>query len=141
MKRCTVCKRHKRLSAFYRDPKNSDGHQSMCRRCRIAHSRANALKNPEGCRRRSLRWQRKRNGWTDELVRQRMHEQVGCCAICLADLGSDLDAHADHDHVTGQPRGLLCRRCNQGLGHFNDNPGRLQAAIGYLANYTQEVVP
>lgn len=135
LKVCRICNTVKPLSQFYRDPKNADGYQSMCRRCRIEHSRRNAVINPEMRRRASVRWQRKQNGWTDELVDIHMGEQVGCCAICLTDLGPSLRAHADHDHVTGQPRGLLCAPCNHGLGRFADNPDRLRAAADYLERY------
>lgn len=38
----------------------------------------------------------------------------------------------DHDHVTGQVRGLLCTRCNQVLGRMHDNPALLRKAAEYL---------
>lgn len=40
----------------------------------------------------------------------------------------------DHDHRTGEWRGLLCSRCNQAIGMFSDNVHLLQAAIRYLEN-------
>ena len=50
------------------------------------------------------------------------------CAIC----GNNTDLVIDHDHKTGNFRGVLCRRCNLGLGHFNDNPALLLKAVDYL---------
>lgn len=40
----------------------------------------------------------------------------------------------DHDHETGEWRGLLCTRCNQAIGMFNDNVHIMRAAIDYLNN-------
>ncbi len=45
--------------------------------------------------------------------------------------------HIDHDHVTGQIRGLLCARCNLGLGNFSDDPELLAAAARYVAKHRQ----
>ena len=38
----------------------------------------------------------------------------------------------DHNHKTGQIRGLLCDRCNPALGGFRDNIEALKNAIKYL---------
>ncbi len=43
--------------------------------------------------------------------------QKGRCAICAKNLKRDLRPAVDHDHATGEIRGLLCLRCNQTLGH------------------------
>ena len=65
----------------------------------------------------------------------RMHEdQSGRCALCSEpERGKRGMLHVDHDHATGRVRGLLCHHCNVALGHFRDDPVRLQAAIAYLS--------
>ncbi len=57
--------------------------------------------------------------------------QNGLCAMCR----DGPAAHVDHDHVSGQVRGLLCFNCNAGLGLFKDRTVVLAAAITYLRNH------
>lgn len=56
--------------------------------------------------------------------------QSNCCAIC----GDGGRLVVDHDHVTGHTRGMLCGKCNTGLGMFKDSQKHLQSAIDYLRN-------
>ena len=57
-------------------------------------------------------------------------KQKGVCAICG---GTDKKRLAvDHCHDTQKIRGLLCTKCNVGLGYFKHNAKLLQLAIGYL---------
>lgn len=58
--------------------------------------------------------------------------QGGACAICGGPpLGKGV-YHLDHDHETGNVRGLLCHACNTSLGGFRDDPELLRKAIAYL---------
>jgi hypothetical protein len=58
--------------------------------------------------------------------------QDGRCAICTGK-EENSSLHVDHCHETGRVRGLLCIRCNRGLGYFLDNPAFLKSAIEYLS--------
>lgn len=53
------------------------------------------------------------------------------CKLCRFPIEFKI-AHIDHDHKTGRIRGILCSKCNNGLGFFGDNPKRLREAADYL---------
>lgn len=63
-----------------------------------------------------------------------LDSQGGVCACCgsKAPGGKGRLFHVDHDHDSGRVRGLLCHGCNVGIGHFGDDPTRLERAIAYL---------
>lgn len=50
------------------------------------------------------------------------------CAIC----GGKSELVGDHDHATGKPRGILCRKCNLAIGNMRDEPRFLREAANYL---------
>jgi hypothetical protein len=60
--------------------------------------------------------------------------QDGRCAICRRATGKTRRLSVDHDHVTGKVRGLLCRPCNDMLGHARDNLEFFERALEYLMN-------
>jgi hypothetical protein len=76
----------------------------------------------------------------DEEMRESLEQLSGNrCWICLkpesvlTQGGKKVRSLAiDHDHLTGQVRGLLCFTCNTGLGRFADNWATLQRAYLYL---------
>lgn len=59
---------------------------------------------------------------------KRLQKQEGHCALC----SRRKYLCVDHHHVTRVIRGILCKRCNTGLGIFGDDPARLRKAIKYL---------
>lgn len=60
-----------------------------------------------------------------------LDEQNGVCFICLG-VDKDKRLAVDHDHSNGKVRGLLCHKCNWGLGLFRDNINSLNRAVEYL---------
>jgi hypothetical protein len=73
----------------------------------------------------------------EHLRAELLSAQDGRCAICGAERGTRRLA-IDHDHTTGFIRGLLCVRCNTGLGSFRDDPELLRKAIEYLDRAAKE---
>jgi hypothetical protein len=72
---------------------------------------------------------------TPEKYDELFEKQKGRCAICRSTSPGRKRAKffcVDHDHATGQVRGLLCIGCNLILGHARDHVGVLQSAIDYL---------
>ncbi len=73
---------------------------------------------------------------------RRCREQDGKCALCKNEevqtykRGGErvIKLTKDHDHKTGEWRGLLCRRCNMALGLFGDNVTILLRAADYVLN-------
>jgi Recombination endonuclease VII len=60
--------------------------------------------------------------------------QKEVCLICRNpnDTKSSKRLFVDHDHTAGSLRGLLCHRCNSGLGYFKDNHALIFRALSYL---------
>lgn len=61
-------------------------------------------------------------------------QQDGRCAICKTPENGE-KLNVDHHHLTGTTRGLLCQKCNTGLGLFQEDIPRLISAIEYLKSY------
>ena len=78
-----------------------------------------------------------RHGITIEDYNQLLLKQNGKCAICGSITPNRKNRQnfcVDHDHKTGKIRGLLCEKCNRGIGMLQDDPVILQQAIDYLKN-------
>lgn len=86
-------------------------------------------------------WRLKRTyGITPEQYDCLLEKQRSCCAICGKHKSSFPNKlYVDHNHLTGQVRGLLCHYCNTGLGNFGDDVKAMRAAIEYVEKYKKEV--
>lgn len=69
-----------------------------------------------------------------------LKKQNNSCAICFISInehqqnkGSKKHFAVDHCHDLNKVRGLLCYKCNMGLGYFNDDSELTQAATNYLS--------
>lgn len=140
MKNCPVCKISKENSEFGFDRRLKGGLRSACKKCEIARAVKWQTKNPERKKELCDRWHRdhphhhllKSYGVTPEEYERRFSEQNGLCAICKLNLPK---LAIDHDHRTGKVRGLLCRKCNAGIGMLGDSFERLLKAASYLRKH------
>lgn len=74
---------------------------------------------------------KKRYNLTLEEIDQMLIAQDHKCCICGKIL-METNRHIDHNCRTGKVRGILCPKCNLGLGHFDDNPEFLRKATLYI---------
>lgn len=76
-------------------------------------------------------------GLTPESWRQLWDSQGQQCAICGAKDNGKKRFHVDHDHTSGEVRGILCTTCNGGIGQLQDNPDIVFKAFVYLTRAVQ----
>jgi hypothetical protein len=79
----------------------------------------------------------KHYGITLEAYEKLLELQGSACAICREKFTAT--PHVDHCHVTRKVRGLVCRRCNTGLGCFQDDERLTMAATAYLRKAAADV--
>ena len=133
---CTVCGAEKPLSAFVTRQTHRPGKPvSQCTQCKVEYNR----KRREQDRALVYEIERKSKmkkvyGISIEDYDRMLKEQGGGCAICGVTAPGERTKYfaVDHCHATGKVRGLLCVKCNRGLGLFNDHVQRLQNAAEYL---------
>ena len=119
-KRCATCKKVKPLDAFGKQKRQEDGKSFRCREC--------------------WTWrQRKSNyGITRKDFIEMLESQNNRCAICYKEKPGGVRKNAaddwvvDHDHETGEVRGILCNKCNLVIGFAEEDIYTLQSAIEYL---------
>lgn len=81
-------------------------------------------------------------GITLDAYDQMFIAQKGCCAICRTPQSALTRIFGvDHNHSTGEIRGLLCSPCNTGIGLLKESPDILRAAINYLIPAPSNLVP
>jgi|GEM_PF-2190624 hypothetical protein len=78
---------------------------------------------------------------TEEQYQILLNKQNGVCAIChkpetrINWLGKPIHLEVDHIHGTKEIRGLLCHKCNTGIGLLGEEVEQYKAATEYLEKY------
>lgn len=122
-KQCNKCGEYKPYSQYYRTKMNCDGYQGVCKHCDDYRRNENRIKNKYGIDVKG--------------VENLLLKQGGRCAICRSSITfdwmrKDYNLHIDHDHMSKKVRGLLCSKCNMGLGCLGDTTFALERALSYL---------
>lgn len=111
-------------------------------RCRLCKYKNNYKPNESYKKIRQDRFLQKRYGINNDSYEKILTSQNNVCAICkLNNLNYDSKSGIkrrmalDHCHNSGKTRGILCHKCNTGLGSFQDNISILENALNYLRLY------
>ncbi len=127
-RKCSQCRSTKPVAKFHKNKARRGGYQAYCKAC----IKENGAK----------RWRAtERYGLTGEQILQKLEDQDHRCAICgvhkddapnVGQTRSRIGLVVDHNHDTGEFRGLLCVTCNRFLGFMGDCPERIRKAAEYL---------
>lgn len=145
LKECYICKKIKNLEEFNFCKNSKDQHKSGCKECRLKESTVWKRKNKDKLNKKA-REKRKEDptSFRESFLKRTYNltlkdyenmliSQDNKCKICLINHEeAKRGLVIDHCHKTGRIRGLLCNKCNRGLGHFDDSPKLLHTAIAYL---------
>jgi len=127
-KMCCKCKVYKSVNHFNKASARKDGLQTACKEC---HAELKKAKGKLYDRERKLKF---KYGVDLNDYERLLEEQEGCCAICGVTPENEPYGvlSVDHNHDTGEVRGLLCNACNRVLGFAKDSKQVLKKAYAYL---------
>ncbi len=134
-KKCRQCTEEKDISLFKKDSNRKGGYSSLCKAC---HNACYTNLDPEVKERLKQKKAVQRRGHLgysknyDEMFAL----QDGRCAACGNPPETGKRLARDHDHETGEARGLLCTPCNLALGLLRDDHNRVSGLLRYIQIYT-----
>ncbi|MCW2672101.1 MAG: Recombination endonuclease [Frankiales bacterium] len=125
IKRCPDCGEVKPHADFPRNRNAKDGLHTYCKPCHNARSKETVERLYGSGKHYRLR---RRYGIDEVDFDEMTLDQGDLCALC----GNQPAEHVDHDHATGEVRGILCFNCNGMLGQARDRVDILLEGIRYL---------
>ncbi len=130
---CKHCNSIKPLDLFVKSKSTKSGYRGICKDCFNAYYRKRRVEKWDLVRsyEKKFHFQRRLKheyNITEQEFNKLKQEQNSKCAICF----NEEKLVIDHCHTNGNVRGLLCSKCNIGLGMFKDDKQRLQNALDYL---------
>ncbi len=146
-KRCSKCRKRKKISLFGKRSQAKDGLSSYCKKCHNKRAIAEYYKNPQYMKKYNKEY---RENHKRDLENKRLLRDYGIdldelqdrlrCAVCgrtfevksLKGKSKHGRPHVDHDHVLNIVRGILCSNCNTAIGLLKENPEIVRAVLKYL---------
>lgn len=135
---CIFCKISKPISEFpSRGGNQKHLFDSRCKECKSTENSIWRKHNVDKVSeyREKDKWNLKkrcaRRNITEQEFLDKLEEQKNSCKICETEISIE-DSAIDHNHKTGEFRGILCKTCNRALGLFRDSPKILENALDYL---------
>lgn len=135
---CSKCKEEKPKSSFRsRGGKQKHLLKSYCNAClyqdhkRWTEDNQGLVREYRAKDKWTLKKRCARHNITPEEFWSIYEEQDGTCPICDKAIEAESSA-IDHNHKTGEVRGILCKSCNRAIGLLGDNPDNLSRAESYL---------
>lgn len=134
---CSKCNVEKSISKFSASKFYRDGFRGQCKSCRAAYTNSYKIRTGYKSKRYKYAYnpvknrialRRLRYGLNSDEYEQLKLMQGNSCALC----SRPKKLVVDHCHDTKRVRGLLCNRCNVGLGWFGDNIAGLRRALQYV---------
>ena len=126
---CPTCGEEKPIENFYPQKR-------QCKSCLRDHQRRYRAERPDYHHGRNLK---QRYGITVDEYETIIANQNSTCPICEVEIPDTIGykgkraAVVDHNHETGEVRGILCSSCNLVLGYARENTHTLYKAIVYLS--------
>lgn len=142
-KYCPKCKKIKLLEEFNKSNGDFSPHCTLC--CReLSKKYYNPKKNSEkyNDNKDAVRDDRlkRKFGITLNEYNEKLFSQEEQCAICGKSVENNGKALAvDHNHNTGEVRGLLCNNCNVAVGFVDENIDIARKMIKYLERWSKSV--
>lgn len=138
--KCSVCGIEKPNSDFYKTKrKELNRGRFYTSHCKLCNSKYRKDGYSSSDKRR--KYMVKRDfGLEWETYQNMFEKQGGCCAICgipesSLKHGKTKRLSVDHDHQTGDVRGLLCYKCNTAIGMLSDSIDLVEKSLNYLKKY------
>ena len=129
---CKDCGIDKKLTDFSKDFVKKDKLKTYCKKCAAIRFKMWREKNIEEILLKDrIKHYIRKYGISKEKALELVDNRIGKCEICF----NEKPLVVDHQHDTGNIRGMICSSCNSMIGYSKENIQNLYSCIEYLRKY------